>query len=153
MYKLLIYNENIYLHIIGKNPTEDMFSYQKKYHKNVIITGFINNIDEYISRMDLYISPLFVGTGMKNKILQAMNLGIPLICSRVSAEGIVELQNGINCIICDSLDAKEWIDNIIYLLKNSELMEKFSKETRLIIKKNYTWEKIARDFINKCKFL
>lgn len=113
------------------------------------MTGFLEDIDGYIQEMDIYISPLFTGTGMKNKILQAMNLGVPIICTSISTEGINEVIDGENLIICDSKDAKIWISKIFELANDNELRNEFSLINREIIEKYYTWNNIALDFLEK----
>lgn len=139
---------NYRMHIIGKNPLERWKETQ--YYKNgkLIITGFVDNIDGYIKSMDLYVSPLFLGTGMKNKILQAMGIGVPMICSRVSIEGISELVEGENYIQCGK-SAKEWSDSILKLSKDYEMRSIFSERCKKIIQETYSWETSAKELLEE----
>jgi glycosyltransferase involved in cell wall biosynthesis len=147
MAKAIEMDDSIVFHIIGKNPPGHLEKYKEKFGEHLVITGFVEDINEYLSNLDIFISPLFVGTGMKNKILQAMNLGIPIICTSVSVEGISELKDQENYLICDSVNGDEWANKIHLLVHDAERRGQFSTETVRIIKDNYSWGKIAEDFI------
>lgn len=131
------------MHIIGKNPKDEW----KKtvYFKNgrLLITGFIDNMEAYISQMDMYISPLFLGTGMKNKILQAMGLGVPIICSKTSAEGIEGLVDGKNMIIVPD-KVEDWGRAIKLLSADIYRRRAFSESCKEVIQNRYTWEQSAK---------
>jgi glycosyltransferase involved in cell wall biosynthesis len=145
--RLLTGDFRVRLHIIGKNPPENLQRYVATYQDQLQAPGFVPDLNQYLAGLDLYISPLFIGTGMKNKILQAMSLGVPIICTTISAEGITELRDGRNCLICDSPNGADWVEKIIGLINNPGLREQFSRATQVIIKENYSWEKVAREMM------
>jgi glycosyltransferase involved in cell wall biosynthesis len=136
---------NFKMHIVGKNPSKEWTL--TKFYKNgsLIITGFVDNIYSYLCNTDIYISPLFLGSGMKNKILQAMSVGLPIICSKVSAEGINELIDGQNILIVDK-NVDSWVNSILKLSKDLSLMQNFGKESRKIIMNYYSWDNFYSEF-------
>lgn len=136
-------NINYKMHIIGKNPREEWVSSPYVNNGKLVVTGFVEDIDSYISSLDIYISPLFLGAGMKNKVLQAMGIGVPMICSKVSTEGINELVSGKNCLVCGE-EVVEWIDSIKKLKNSVSLRYTFSEECKTIIANNYSWDKSAK---------
>lgn len=140
-------NINYRVHIVGKNPQEEwkLNSYYKQ--KKLILTGFVNDIDQYISSLDLYISPLFLGTGMKNKILQAMADSVPFIASQVSVEGINELKDGENFALCDT-DPDKWVERIQDAYIHKDKYKDYAKKNFTIVKEYYSWESVARKFLN-----
>lgn len=148
--KLLSKHKNVNFHFIGQDKSKRLSKLGVQNSNQLIMTGFVEDINLYLSNMDIYISPLFVGTGMKNKILQAMNLGIPIICSTVSAEGIFELEHDKNCMICDSQDGNDWIFLIEKLINNEETRNYFSSECKKIIKSNYLWDSISSNILTLC---
>ena len=77
------------LTLAGKNPSKDLLELQSE---NVIVTGFVDDMIQTITKSSIYISPLRYGSGTKNKILEAMAAGMPVMLSSVSREGI----NGLN---------------------------------------------------------
>ncbi|WP_224981789.1 glycosyltransferase [Geomonas agri] len=136
-------------HIVGANPGDDLLKMADQCGDSVIVTGFVEDIDLYLSDMDIYVSPLFLGTGMKNKILQAMNIGLPLVCSNVSLDGIKEMQDGYNCLVCNSSDEALWVNKIVELANGNNLCIAFSGRSQEVIEDNYRWERIAQSFIEK----
>lgn len=141
--KLKVNHPNLKFYIVGKNPGEEIL---KLNSKDVIVTGFVDDIVEYISKATIYISPLRLGTGMKNKVLEAMSCKKPIVASKISVEGITELKNSKNIYIAN--DDDEWIRYVDYLLKNQEKRNEFGIKCRNIIESKYNWkvgfEKIFR---------
>lgn len=131
---------NVFL--IGKNPAKEW----ETEASNVIVTGFVDDICVALSRLDIYVSPLFLGTGMKNKIIQAMGVGVPIIASVVSAEGIDGLVHGENCFICGE-NPVEWIEAIRKLAADDSLRARFSKSTREVVAEGYTWKRISQNVL------
>lgn len=148
--KLIEIDKRFFFHLIGKTPPEIFFKLASKYPNNIVVTGYVDNVQEYLSNIDIFLSPLFIGSGMKNKILQAMGLGIPIIANSVSMDGIHQMKSGVNCIVCDSTDEEDWVKEIIDLSSNTTKMIMFSEKTKNIIKLDYQWSSIVEDLLKKC---
>jgi glycosyltransferase involved in cell wall biosynthesis len=54
----------------------------------VVLTGFIDNIGEFLSMMQVALLPLRLGAGIKVKTLECMAVGLPIVTTEVGAEGI-----------------------------------------------------------------
>ena len=72
--------------IVGGGATEETKQYCTR--KNVSFTGFVNEPLDYIKRAQAMISPLRQGAGTKNKVLDAMCTGTPIIGTETTFEGI-----------------------------------------------------------------
>lgn len=136
---------NYRIHIIGKNPDEKWKHYLN--NEKIVITGFIDNIEAYIASMDIYISPLLSGSGMKNKILQALSIGVPIIASQVSVDGIEGLKSGYNYLLCDDIP-ENWCNQIIGLYNDTKKRQEFSNRGKELIHNDYSWERFARDLFS-----
>ncbi|MDR1898326.1 MAG: glycosyltransferase family 4 protein [Prevotellaceae bacterium] len=124
---------NTKLYIVGRNPP------QFKTNSNIFITGFVENIAEWYNRCEVFICPLLYGAGIKNKVLEAMACGIPVISSSVGISGIKGLIHGVHFLLADSKE--EQISAIDKLLNNIELRNKISDNALRLIKENYNWDK------------
>ncbi|WP_245980312.1 glycosyltransferase family 4 protein [Gryllotalpicola protaetiae] len=55
---------------------------------NVEVTGFVESLDPFYYEADLFVVPLFKGSGVKFKVISAMAAGLPVIATTVASEGI-----------------------------------------------------------------
>ena len=135
MTKLHKINPKITLQLLGKYPPSDYFDYK---NIGVDVLGFVPSVKPYLNAAGIYAAPLFVGGGIRLKILEAMAMEIPVVASSVSAEGIHGTrENGL--IIAESAD--DFINEIIYLVDNPEIARKLGQKARKYVLENYTWEK------------
>lgn len=75
-------NSNIKFIIVGDKPPKEYS------HKNIIFTGLVDNIEDYINASDVVISPLVSGGGTRFKILEALACGKNVISTKIGAEGL-----------------------------------------------------------------
>lgn len=132
-------DQKIKLIIVGQE-TDSLKSRVKD--KNIKILGYLANIEDAYRLADLVVAPIRIGSGTQFKILEAMVSGLPVVTTSLGAEGI--RHDGKQwAMIADS--AEKFADGILELLANKDLYEKLAQNAREIIKKYYTWSRIAKD--------
>lgn len=94
--KVLKQNSNVKFLIVGKNPNNF------KSTKNIIFTGYVEKIEDYINASDIVIVPLISGGGIRTKILEALACGKKVITTKIGVEGIAIYKE--NVIIANSID-------------------------------------------------
>lgn len=57
-------------------------------YKNVTFTGHVKNIQSYYEEASVFIVPLFIGSGIRIKILEALSYKIPVVSTSTGCEGI-----------------------------------------------------------------
>lgn len=126
---------------VGRNPGKTMLGIEESLKKNIIITGEVPSVFSYLFDSKIFISPLRKGSGMKNKILQAMIAKLPIICSSESMTGITEFDKS---SIFIANNAESFAEKILDLLSMTE------PELKLIglrnydcFSSNYTWDAIV----------
>ncbi len=129
-------------YIVGPNPTAQI----KKLAKNPlnIVTGYVEDIRPYIWRTTVNICPMRIGSGIKNKILEAMAMEKSTVTTSIGVEGIPDVTDGENILVADT--PEEFAKKTILLLKDEILRKKIGKNGREFVMKNYTWEKVAKKF-------
>ena len=125
------------LYIVGHSPDTEILSYNSK---NIIVTGKVSNVSEYIQKASVYVSPLFAGSGFKTKIVEALRFGKPIVTTEAGIQGLWDL--GKDAIVISN-KPKEFSDEVIKLLKNDTLRIKRSLEARALFENTYTYEKVA----------
>jgi glycosyltransferase involved in cell wall biosynthesis len=126
---------NTRLLIVGKNPPQ--FS-----HPNILFTGFVNDLPQYIAAVDVCIVPLLKGGGTRIKVLEYMACGKPVVSTELGVEGI-QLKHGKDVLISQSINS-DFVDLICTLFHNKELREKLGNNARKKVEKLYSWEKSAK---------
>lgn len=124
----------IKLTLIGKDIPDSLRKFQSK---NVDAIGFVDSIIPYLSRASIYISPLFVGAGIRIKILEAMAMELPVVSTSIGAEGIPATENDGLLIANNEYEFKE---QILKLIKNQNLRIQYGKNARNFIINNFTWD-------------
>lgn len=82
--KLIKQDPEYQLYIVGRNPDERL---KKLNSENIIVTGTVPSVDEYIKNCDLLIVPNKLGGGAKIKIIEGIFKGIPCLVLRPSISG------------------------------------------------------------------
>lgn len=138
IYPLVKKELDIKLYIVGQRPTEKINKYQSK---DVIITGFVDDIREYIDKASAYISPLRYGSGIKNKILEAMSMSKIVIGTNISFDAI-NINDKVNCFKI-SHEPKEIAIKIVKILKTIDEYKNIETNARKTIEKQYSWDGIS----------
>ena len=121
------------LHLIGpRTPTEIMELDGKMGLK---IHGPMRSVAEVLHKEDIFICPLRVGSGVRNKILEAFACSMTVVSTSLGSEGI-NIKNEKELIIED--DPKKFADAIIDLTKNTTKREQIGTEARSFVENNYS---------------
>lgn len=111
--------------------------------RDIIVTGYVEDLRDYYHRCTVFIAPLVTGSGIKNKVLEAMAAGIPVVTSSIGIDGI-NVEDGKHVIIANNL--LQWNSGILNLLCDSELCRQLSINGREYIAANYDWNILINDY-------
>jgi glycosyltransferase involved in cell wall biosynthesis len=123
-------------YIIGKNPPSDVQGISKQL-SGIKVLGFVNDISEYFDTCSLFIAPLRYGGGVKIKILEAMANGIPVVTTKIGAEGIDGISSE-NVILGET--SETIAAHICNLFDNQQKAETLARNAYENIKRNYSWD-------------
>lgn len=65
------------------------------------VRGFVADIREPLSRYAVFVCPVLTGSGVRVKLLEAFASGIPVVSTRIGAEGLAR-QDGDLCLLADT---------------------------------------------------
>lgn len=123
------------LYIVGKNPSETVKRLAQQ-NENITITGYVPDIDGYYARCHYMIVPLFIGSGLRVKILEAFSYGMPVVSTTTGAEGIA-YTDGEDILIGDS--PEEFVAGMKKML-DPDLRRKLSGNCRAVYLRNHSVE-------------
>ncbi|MEH7288440.1 glycosyltransferase [Priestia aryabhattai] len=127
------------LYIVGSKPPAFIQSYHNG--ENVFVTGYVDDVDEYIELCDLSIVPLFVGSGQRVKIIESFAKGIPVISTSIGAEGLI-WENGKEILIAD--DSNEFINKLNTIKSNPNMLKDLSVNAMNTFETYYSSDKLPR---------
>lgn len=88
--------------ICGKGLPGDMDSLQEYAGKNIIYTGFVEDISIYFKGADVFLNPVTDGGGIKTKLVEALGYNTKAVSTRNGSIGVnVEVTNGQLTIVPD----------------------------------------------------
>ncbi len=133
---------NIKLYIVGSGVTKAVEDLKDN---NIIITGEVEDIRQYLKKPNIFIAPVRLGGGIKGKVLEAMAMGVPVVATKEAVSGI-DYSTGNFALISD--DKNIFADNIVKLYNDDFLYKTLSNNSRNIVEENYNWKKIAEKLNN-----
>lgn len=130
------------LYIAGPKPPLSVRRFSKC--GNIIVTGYVDDLRDYIEKSEIIICPIRVGAGTRNKILQAMSFGKPVVSTCLGAEGLKVTDNE-NILIADT--SREFAEKVIILLKDKTMREKIGMNAKRFVCAKYSLD-ILKEKIN-----
>lgn len=126
------YIPDIKLLVIGSNPPQSVTNLSSK---NIRILGYVEDVAPYFSKSKVFVAPLRYGAGVKGKIGQAVEYGLPVVSTEIGIEGM-HLKNERSCLVAN--DAEDIAQAIIKLYSNKKLWLKLSNESQKVLEKYFS---------------
>lgn len=124
------------LMIVGGNPPADI--QERDGQDGIVVTGFVPDVAEYLSKGSIFILPMRQGAGIKVKALEAMAAGIPVVTSPEGIEGLDEVLDERDVLIAKT--ARNFVDKLVRLLRDADLQKCLADHARQRIWKCYNAE-------------
>jgi len=129
------------LSIIGRDPLEPILRLGQE--PGVGVTGDVEDIWPYVNAVDLFVFPLWSGTGVKNKILESMFAARPVITTPIGNEGI-DAVDGRDILICR--DPDQFRKETSRLLDSPEERRRIGENGRNFVRQRFSWPPILKAF-------
>ena len=121
------------LYIVGQRPHRRV---QALAGERVVITGWVPDVRPYLARSAVYVVPLRIGGGTRFKLLEAMASGVPVVSTRLGAEGIAVV-DGEDVLLADS--ASDFAERVLELLRSPERAARLARRARERVVAEYDW--------------
>lgn len=137
---------DVRLVLAGSNPTNYIKSLECD---RIIVTGWVDDMKEYYAQSKIFIAPMRIGTGLQNKLLEAMALSLPCITTPLANSALKSVPNK---EILVASDAKLLAEGIVNLLTDESLCKTIAINGHKFVEENYNWhhstEKLIKIFQN-----
>lgn len=101
----------------------------------VKFTGYVQDLAPLFDEALVYVAPLRFGAGIKGKIIEAANFGLPVITTSIGAEGI-GLVDGKDILVADN--AQHFSDAVLRLYRSPDLWERLRDNGRQYVESNFS---------------
>jgi glycosyltransferase involved in cell wall biosynthesis len=137
-------NPTISFLISGANPHSSILKLAKN-NSTISVSGWIDDIRTSYAQGKIFIAPMMIGTGMQNKLIEAMAMGIPCITTSLANNAIKALHNE-SIIVANTKE--EFIEAIEKLLSDSLYYSKIAEGGKSFVKQNYNWKSTTQKLIS-----
>lgn len=116
------------LHVVGSNPTAEVRALASA---DIVVHGYVSDarLAEMYRGARVVIAPLRFGAGVKLKVLEALQQGVPLVTTSIGAQGLPELAAAVPV----SDDADVLADYAVELLTSDQRWLEVSERGRQLI--------------------
>lgn len=139
--KLIPKYPNLKVAISGINPTSQVLDLQ---NENIEVTGWLPDLKTIYAKSRLFIAPMQIGTGLQNKLLEAMAMRVPCITSKL-ANNALKAKHEHEIIECEF--EEEYINAIEILLNNKEKSAEIANNAYQFVINNYDWKSSVNELI------
>jgi polysaccharide biosynthesis protein PslH len=125
--------------IAGKDPGARI--QQLTNDPRVTVTGYVSDLRPFFASATVVVAPLVYGTGIQNKILEAMACGVPVVASPNACEGLGAL-DGRDLLIGHS--DHELAAAIVEVIKQPDLRTRLASNARQHVADHHDWCVLGR---------
>ncbi|MEI7500972.1 MAG: glycosyltransferase [Bacteroidota bacterium] len=106
--------------------------------ERVEVSGWVPDIRECYASARVFIAPMQIGTGLQNKILEAMAMQVPCISSPLAFQAL-NARDGEDILVAQT--PKEYAAQIMMLLNNPVKARQIAINGYEFVHKNFNWER------------
>ncbi len=123
--------------IAGQRPVQKVLDLASEH---VTVTGFIKDLAAMYNTASVVVAPLRFGAGTQNKVLEAMAMGIPVVCSNIGFAGL-GIKSGEGAIM--QTDPHEFAKSVTNILSSEQQRATIGNEGIKVIKSKFDWDVVA----------
>ena len=129
-------------YVVGADPPKVIRDLS--HDPNVIVTGYVEDLKEWYMNANVVIAPNRFVAGMQNKVLEAMAMCLPVVCTSFCNEGI-NATNGKEIFVANN--PTDFAQMVVQLLKNRDLATEIGERARIFVQNNFRWERVEERII------
>jgi len=123
--------------IVGAKPEPEIAALAAR--DGIEVTGFVDDVRDMLGRAAVAVAPLRIARGIQNKMLEAMAMGIPVVCTTSAARGVGG-ESGRHYLLAD--DPADQADAIDSILSDPERARALSEAGRAYVERHFAWERV-----------
>ncbi len=132
---IVLRKQKIKVLIAGANPHPQVQALANEW---VDVCGWVEDIRKCYAVSQIFVAPMRIGTGLQNKLLEAMAMQLPCITSPL-ANLALEAEHHKEILIAETKE--EFANAILELLNNPQIHHDIAQTGYRYIQQNFSWER------------
>jgi glycosyltransferase involved in cell wall biosynthesis len=130
------------LAIVGRSPDERVRALANQ--PGVEVTGEVSDVRPWLRESRVFACPMTSGTGIKNKLLEAMACGVPCVVTPLALQGL-DVVAGDQVLVGASAD--QLGQEIGRVLADGDLATVLGSAARVYVRSHHDWSAVARRYL------
>ncbi len=114
----------------------------------IVVTGWVDDMREMYARSKIFVAPMRIGTGLQNKLLEAMSMQLPCITTPL-ANGSLLAKDGVEILIGKTVE--QIANHIVTLLQNQNFANAMAQKGNEFVRNMYDWKNTTAIMENAMK--
>ena len=132
------------LELVGAKPVEEIQELDSL--PGIEVTGEVASVVEYLHWSTVCVVPMRQGFGLKNRTLEAMAMGVPVVGSDRALSGLEVDGASVPLRAMRANTLEEYVYAIGRLFAEPKLREKLSENGRSLVENEYTWKRVGERY-------
>lgn len=129
--------KDVKTYILGSSPTSAVMALGIR-HANVEVTGFMEDPYELMGSCAAVIAPMQSGSGIQNKVLEAMAMAMPVVATERAVRPLLTARDGKDILVEDTPDGMA--KAIMTLIDDPARSRRIGADARAFVQLNFSWE-------------
>jgi sugar transferase (PEP-CTERM/EpsH1 system associated) len=108
---------------------------------SIRVLGFVEDLSEAYAQAHVLVSPLRLGAGTQNKVLEAMSMGVPVVCTSVGFYGL-GIASGDGVVLAG--DSSEFAQSVLDLLEEPSKAKEIGAKGYGLVQTRFAWRVVAK---------
>jgi glycosyltransferase involved in cell wall biosynthesis len=135
---------NLRFTIVGRNPPREVTELSSI--GGVEVTGSVADVRPYYREALAAVVPLNVGGGSRLKILEAMAAGVPVVSTKLGAEGL-DVSDGENILLAES--SAQLANGILKVIDGADLRTRLIMGGHALVRTKYDWSILGAKLLDR----
>lgn len=131
-------NPDVRFHIVGPDPPEVVRHLATD--ARIQVTGDLVDVRPYLARATAAVCPVPYAAGVQFKVLEAMAMKTPVICTTASFAGL-QAQEGEAALVAD--DPRAFAEHVLQVIEDDALARHLQTAGRRYVEDHHSWDRIA----------
>ena len=132
--------------VVGRKPPAEIQALATS-GRNIEVTGTVPDVRPYLRGADVIVVPLRIGGGTRLKIYEAMAAEVPVVSTRIGAEGL-DVKDGRHVLLADT--AEDTAAKVLQLLRTPAFGVELARHALEEVARPCSWAAAAQIFEDAC---